>query len=277
MNVLALRWQVRSGVPPDASCYWVPELWVDGQPLADFQHLCVDLPALHRSLQAPGDYFLLTCWCGEPACAGLHRPVAVRHTPGGITWRMSEPQVRQTLCFDPQACAEVWAQGVREGMEGLALSSPEEPLALVPAAHERFLRRQGTRPQPLADAAMFKRIVAEVARQTGGQVEFLPSPQVTPNFHTARLSWRSGDALYLLASWAGHWACVAQLAPPLGRQVFVDPPEALSAALMQVAGVLPYDRAELNADFVRQPGMSEADVRYWRPRTLGEGLFNAWD
>lgn len=276
MNTLALRWQLLEPGAAGEPLQLVPGLWVDGEPLADPGSFAIDLAAWQRSLRAPGDYFLVTCWCGVAGCAGVRTPVVVRHGPEGIRWRVAEPVAWGELCFEPAACAEALAQGVCEGLAWLSQASVQEPLALVPAGNLRFLRRQAAPPRPVAGLSDFRRIVWQVARQAGAWADEVRAPAVTPNFHAARLRWRGGEALYLLCSQDGHWAC-ARAVEPGCRLAFVDPPEALEAALMQAGDALPWRVEELAADFVRQPGMSEADVRYWKPRTLGEGLFNWWD
>ena len=121
----------------------------------------------------------------------------------------------------------------------------------------------------------FKQIVFEIARQAGGRVVDIIEPGVTPNFIAARFEL-GPTACYLLRSDADHWAFTKAIEPALTPLAFTDCP-ALAEAMTRLFGVTPLTHAELNAPFTKRPGLSDSDIQYWKPRTLGEALFNWWD
>lgn len=50
-----------------------------------------DLGELLSSAQVPGNYFIVTCSCGIPECAGIYEPVRVTHTKDDYVWFLVEP------------------------------------------------------------------------------------------------------------------------------------------------------------------------------------------
>ncbi|MCB0078862.1 MAG: hypothetical protein KDD73_15730 [Anaerolineales bacterium] len=70
---------------------------IDGRPLLDFLHfgLAVSLIALQRSAAQTGDYFIVTCRCGDAGCAGIRQGIALVHQRDRISWRYD------TLVPDP--------------------------------------------------------------------------------------------------------------------------------------------------------------------------------
>lgn len=125
------------------------------------------------------------------------------------------------------------------------------------------------------ELAVFKRTVHEAARLAGGRVADIIEPQVTPNFLAARIEIGPAPG-YVLCSHADHWAFAEAIEPALAPLRFIDCP-AISDALQSLFGLKPFSRAELQAPFSARPGLSESDLRYWKPRTLGDALFNWWD
>jgi hypothetical protein len=66
------------------------ELWlrtvitIDGTEL--FPNDCVEIVQLVASLYEPSGYFIFTCSCGEPGCAGWFQPVRVTHDFDQVLW-----------------------------------------------------------------------------------------------------------------------------------------------------------------------------------------------
>src|SRR5690606_16812766 len=50
----------------------------------------IDLRMLAKSCQLHGEFHILTCGCGSPACAGLEEGIQVTHEEDRITWRMPD-------------------------------------------------------------------------------------------------------------------------------------------------------------------------------------------
>ncbi len=66
-------------------------LCVNNEPLANFSYYAIDLEELVRGQSEAGEVFLVTCWCGEPSCAGIYRGIQVTHDGDKIYWSVPEP------------------------------------------------------------------------------------------------------------------------------------------------------------------------------------------
>ena len=75
-------------------------LRVDGELLLDVYEAGYgfDLGELVRSLAGDGDYFILTCACGNAGCVGIEAAVRVVHEAASVEWRLTSPFTR-TLRF----------------------------------------------------------------------------------------------------------------------------------------------------------------------------------
>ncbi|SDP91670.1 hypothetical protein SAMN05421507_12085 [Lentzea jiangxiensis] len=117
-------------------------------------------------------------------------------------------------------------------------------------------------------------------------IEFRLAGHVTPNFHQGLIAYRERT----VAVACTRDSAVLALAEPRtidfvdgavesGPLTFVDAPELMAV----LATLLPKSRvltpSELNGPFdaTAWPHISSNDIRYWRPGTLGEALFNYWD
>lgn len=122
---------------------------------------------------------------------------------------------------------------------------------------------------------VFSTIVYELARQLGAAVLAIHRPSITPNFWAAELQ-RNGARFYVLCSDEGNWAFSRFFAPRECRLEFEDIPDA-AELLQQLFGKTPLSKAELDAPLQTQPSTRARDLRYWKPATQGELLFNWWD
>ncbi|GIE90621.1 hypothetical protein SAMN06264365_12136 [Actinoplanes regularis] len=137
----------------------------------------------------------------------------------------------------------------------------------------------------MSDLKAFRRVCYEAARLTGGTVtEFRISTGVTPNFHQGIIAFSDRFVSVLCVRDASLLAvAVPRVIEPgqateCGPLTFIDSPE-LAAVLAQTPGFRLLTTAELNGpvDVARWPGICLTDMRYWRPGSLGEALFNYWD
>lgn len=87
-------------------------LRIDGEVLNLGYVMCED--ELVRSLEKPGDYWLLTCTCGEPGCAGLFSPFEVEHLDDGVIhWHVTDPGPERDFYFSrDQAIRELQKAGL---------------------------------------------------------------------------------------------------------------------------------------------------------------------
>jgi hypothetical protein len=125
------------------------------------------------------------------------------------------------------------------------------------------------------DLSAFRKIVHEAARQAGGRMVDIIEPGVTPNFLAARIEVGPAPC-YVLCSHADDWAFAEAIEPPLAPLRFIDCPT-IADALQSLFGLTPFTQAVMQAPFSARPGLSESDLSYWKPRTLGDALFNWWD
>ena len=76
----------------------VPRILVDGSPFHD--EFTVDIRGLVASVRDAGEFYIFTCGCGEPFCAGLAEGVHAEHGDERVTWRVADP-ITQDLCEEP--------------------------------------------------------------------------------------------------------------------------------------------------------------------------------
>ena len=72
-------------------------IYIDGEDFA--QGHVIDFIQLARSGVADGEYFLLTCGCGEPGCAGLFIPIEVTSDSDKVYWHVTEPGPERWFTF----------------------------------------------------------------------------------------------------------------------------------------------------------------------------------
>jgi len=78
----------------------VEEILVDGEVVNN--GLTIDFHSLVSSAQEWGNFFILTCSCGEASCIGLSEDdkIKVTHTDSTIKWHVTEPEPERTFVFD---------------------------------------------------------------------------------------------------------------------------------------------------------------------------------
>lgn len=101
--------------PNPRSNAWRHEILIDGQSVSS--GYCIDMRSVVESFFTPGDYYILTCSCGEPGCAGLFEPFHVAHLGDGIIhWHFVHPEPEREAYFSS-------GQAVRSLLSGLLTSS----------------------------------------------------------------------------------------------------------------------------------------------------------
>ncbi|WP_067568222.1 hypothetical protein [Nocardia acidivorans] len=132
----------------------------------------------------------------------------------------------------------------------------------------------------------FRQACHAVARSAGGSViEFRLATGVTPNFHQGVITYGDRHVAVVLSRDTAMLAVSEPRTPTSPDEVhesgpltFVDAPE-LVAALAEHSGFSVLTAADLDGPFDAGawPEIDRADINYWKPRTLGEALFNYWD
>ncbi|SER78391.1 hypothetical protein SAMN05216188_115172 [Lentzea xinjiangensis] len=127
-----------------------------------------------------------------------------------------------------------------------------------------------------AGVGEFRGLVHEAARRAGGEVTRWCEPEVTPNFYAAHVEY--GDHRPGVAVLRSHAGDVA-LAVGHDRQPLVFADDAALLSVLSELGLRVRTSAELRRPFqaAEWPLLDVRDVRYWRPHTVGEALFNRWD
>lgn len=115
-------------------------------------------------------------------------------------------------------------------------------------------------------------------------IEFRLADGRTPNFHQGVITYRGRHVAVV----ALRDSAVLAIAEPRGTEsdgviesgplTFVEAPD-LVTALSEQAGFGILTAAELTRPFdaAAWPELEEADIRYWKPETVGDALFNYWD
>ncbi len=125
------------------------------------------------------------------------------------------------------------------------------------------------------DINQFKKMVDSIASNSQTTVVALHEPGVTPNFFAAELLLRpQKTTLFLLCSREQFWA-LSEVVDSSGL-CFVDHAP-LTNATQLIPGLGLLTASELNGSFSPRQHMLPSDIKYWKPQTLGEALFNWWD
>lgn len=75
------------------------ELLVDDVPVAGREAAAISVSQLEASGRGDGDFWILTCSCGEPGCAGLMSPIRVRYAGASVTWEEDASEPRSARRF----------------------------------------------------------------------------------------------------------------------------------------------------------------------------------
>lgn len=120
----------------DGFLYLVPQLIVDETEIVDLDGAALDLAELQRSVDRDGEFFIFTCWCGDPGCGGINAGVCVSHKGDIVTWEV--PQLvgvgRSQFTFLRSTLIAALENGVAEARELFfqTQQTTEKKLEIVP-------------------------------------------------------------------------------------------------------------------------------------------------
>ena len=121
----------------------------------------------------------------------------------------------------------------------------------------------------------FKNKVFMICNELNYSVDDFHEGGVTPNFHAAHIT--SNDInLFVLCSYENQWAYSKFFSRNECRLEFIDFPE-FSKLLNQYFEITPHKSSELYSPFTNKHNNSEDDIKYWKPQSEGDGIFNWWD
>jgi hypothetical protein len=106
-------------VPTDGCWYVTAELIVNGRRLSAVDYGPLDLAQVWASCIRPGRYFIWTCDCGFPGCAGRFEGVRVAHRDGLVEWYDVDDGKR--YCFPLHELLMALAGAWRRGQELVTL------------------------------------------------------------------------------------------------------------------------------------------------------------
>ena len=126
----------------------------------------------------------------------------------------------------------------------------------------------------------FKKAVYKIASQLNYEVQCFEAAGVTPNFHVAKISLPENE-IYILCSIDGNWAYSNHFNTNDCHLNFIEC-DPFSYLLNSYLNISPLSVDQLNLPFNKQStidlsNVSESDISYWSPKTLGDTLFNWWD
>lgn len=138
MNRLKIRSRIRSEEFEEDVI--LTEIFVDGKLLLDFEsnYLATDLLSLERSRDQDGEFFIVTCVCGIPGCAGIREGIRVTHPDGNVHWVVRGVGETQTFYFDP----EQYESAIKYGIKQLNELVDRYSLEVVPSQNRKVFDRR---------------------------------------------------------------------------------------------------------------------------------------
>ncbi|WP_335194968.1 hypothetical protein [Nostoc sp.] len=121
--------------------YLIFEIIVNGQRLTDFTSYAVNLEELIQSIDRDGQFYIITCWCGVPECAGVTKGVNVFHNQDLISWTVIQPAPSRTLTFSQKMYENAIRTAIKQGKKLIAQAkySTNQNLEVVPMQNERLI------------------------------------------------------------------------------------------------------------------------------------------
>lgn len=133
-----------------------------------------------------------------------------------------------------------------------------------------------TEAPPVLEENAFCRMCHMLARENGGTAMEVDTDRGAKNFYSARIC-RYDDAIYILQNAHYLYAAFAQR-DASGGFVVTDQPEWLRLPENSLRFL---SAEELNRDWQGLCGELSPEereqIRYWKPQTVGDILFNTWD
>ena len=121
----------------------------------------------------------------------------------------------------------------------------------------------------------FKQIVFDISQRLYLKVGQVEKADITPNFHAAEILGEE-KPIYVLCNENREWAFSSIYEKYNCKLNYVNY-EKFSSLLTEIYKEKVYRVEELNGPFKEKDYLLESDILYWKPVTLGEGVFNWWD
>ena len=110
--------------------YLLSDLLIDGEPIATLEHdgLVIDLVELAKAAERSGEFFIITCVCGEPGCVGIYEGIEATHHSDEVRWLVRGFGPDRVYTFGKEAYATSIKQGLDEFLQFLLDNPSIEPL-----------------------------------------------------------------------------------------------------------------------------------------------------
>jgi len=82
---------VRTSSGSEGRIYIDLNLYYGDSELFDSNDYFLSFSALKKASWESGTFFLITCGCGTPGCAGIYNPIKVEHNGDEVVWFIQEP------------------------------------------------------------------------------------------------------------------------------------------------------------------------------------------
>jgi hypothetical protein len=102
---------------------------INGWPLVDFEHddLGIDLVELVKTIDNDGEYYVITCTCGDAGCAGITKGIHVINKHGTFQWLIhnssKDVEVDRNFTFN----AEEYIAAIEHGLIQFLKLKEENP------------------------------------------------------------------------------------------------------------------------------------------------------
>ncbi len=121
----------------------------------------------------------------------------------------------------------------------------------------------------------FKKLIYQASYICEFKIESLHEPNIIPNFYSAKVSqYNYGETLFILCSINNEWALAKEVL--YVNIEFIDDFN-FTRKLNSIFGIKFLTKIELDGPFEKRFYMSNSDIKYWKPMTLGNGIYNWWD
>jgi hypothetical protein len=124
-----LKLSIKTDIEEDFTMHLYAEVKIGDFLLADYgrEILAIDLLQLLASLKGDGEYFVITCGCGVPECAGVYNGILVSREKDHINWLLKNfqgnPNLEKAFSFDAKEYSQTIKQGLKEFLR-LYMSNP---------------------------------------------------------------------------------------------------------------------------------------------------------
>ena len=125
------------------------DLLVGGVPITDFGRYAINFPfGLVPTIEYDGEFWPLTCTCGDEGCAGIWKPTTVRHDGHLVRWHLGDPEPHRQITFDEQQYSDEIRRLVEEATRLVADGRLTDA---VPYFNQLFFAREETLDEDLRD------------------------------------------------------------------------------------------------------------------------------